>query len=219
MRCCDGMEALSVRPRFVFDENVTGCTCLEPGWCERHRCLKSDWLFELCRRRQDPRGVDDETVGHGVVGRGCRARDAEQHRSSSQEHDDHAGGLPRCCLFTPTHCHLRTVEERGAPGVRLRGSGGAVEQGRDRLLEMASLRRDVAEPLIEQVRALDADTDFEDYFLRLLEHFHVYAEETEPRRYLLNPDGTQSPEFPSLSASCRLLQNQSVPPVGLEPTT
>jgi len=73
-----------------------------------------------------------------------------------------------------------------------------VEQGRDRLLEMASLRRDVAEPLIAAVRALDADADFEDYFLRLLEHFHVYAEETEARRYLLNPDGTRSPEFPSL---------------------
>ncbi|MFN2425485.1 MAG: RNA polymerase-associated protein RapA [Candidatus Binatia bacterium] len=73
-----------------------------------------------------------------------------------------------------------------------------VEKGRDRLLEMASLRRDVAEPLIEAVRALDTDTEFEDYFLRLLEHFHVYAEEVEPRRYLLNPDGTRSPEFPSL---------------------
>ncbi|MFN2376079.1 MAG: SNF2-related protein, partial [Candidatus Binatia bacterium] len=73
-----------------------------------------------------------------------------------------------------------------------------VEKGRDRLLEMASLRRDVAEPLIAAVRVLDADADFEEYFLRLLEHFHVYAEETDPRRYLLNPDGTQSPEFPSL---------------------
>ena len=32
-----------------------------------------------------------------------------------------------------------------------------VEQGRDRLLEMASLRREVAEPLIEQVRALGVE--------------------------------------------------------------
>ena len=73
-----------------------------------------------------------------------------------------------------------------------------VEQGRDRLLEMASLRREVAEPLIEEVRDLDADPGLEDYFLRLLEHFHVYAEEIAPRAYLLNPDGTRSPEFPSL---------------------
>ncbi len=73
-----------------------------------------------------------------------------------------------------------------------------VEKGRDRLLEMASLQRQIADPLIADVRALDADDAFEDYFLRLLEHFHVYAEEHEPRRYLLNPDGTHSPEFPSL---------------------
>jgi len=73
-----------------------------------------------------------------------------------------------------------------------------VERGRDRLLEMASLRPEVAEPLIAAVRAIDADTAFEDYFLRLLEHVHVYAEETAPRCYLLNPDGTSSPEFPSL---------------------
>jgi ATP-dependent helicase HepA len=75
-----------------------------------------------------------------------------------------------------------------------------VEKGRDRLLEMASLRRDVADPLIEAVRSLDGDLALEDYFLRILEHFHVYAEEHEPRRYLLNPDGTQSPEFPSLDS-------------------
>src|SRR5207253_3840887 len=44
-----------------------------------------------------------------------------------------------------------------------------VEQGRDRLLEMASLRREIADPLIDAVRALDADAALEDYFLRLLE--------------------------------------------------
>ncbi|HXC50318.1 MAG TPA: RNA polymerase-associated protein RapA [Candidatus Limnocylindrales bacterium] len=73
-----------------------------------------------------------------------------------------------------------------------------VEQGRDRLLEMASLRREIADPLIDAVRELDGDIALEDYFLRLLEHFHVYAEEVAPRAYLLNPDGTRSPEFPSL---------------------
>ena len=73
-----------------------------------------------------------------------------------------------------------------------------VEQGRDRLLEMASLRRELADPLITRVRELDEDGDFEDYFLRVLEHFHVYAEEVAPRAYLLNPDGMRMPEFPSL---------------------
>jgi hypothetical protein len=32
---------------------VTDCQCTEPGWCERHHCEKSRYLFELCRRRQD----------------------------------------------------------------------------------------------------------------------------------------------------------------------
>ena len=32
-------------------------------------------------------------------------------------------------------------------------------------------------------------------------------------------DNEKAPEFPRLSAACRLLHNQSVPPVGLEPTT
>ena len=73
-----------------------------------------------------------------------------------------------------------------------------VEQGRDRLLEMASMRTEVAGPLIASVIESDRDTRFEDYLLRLLEHFHVYAEEIDARTHLLNPDGTESPEFPSL---------------------
>jgi len=73
-----------------------------------------------------------------------------------------------------------------------------VEQGRDRLLEMASLRRDVAEPLLAAIRSIDADEAFEEWFLRLLEHFRIYSEEIAPRAYLLNPDAMHSPEFPGL---------------------
>jgi ATP-dependent helicase HepA len=73
-----------------------------------------------------------------------------------------------------------------------------VEDGRDRLLEMASLRADVAADLIDGVRETDDDEELEDYFLRILEHFHVYAEEIGNRCFALNPDGTQSAEFPSL---------------------
>lgn len=73
-----------------------------------------------------------------------------------------------------------------------------VEDGRDRLLEMASLREDVAADLIEGVQEADSDEALEEYFLRILEHFHVYAEEISPRCYSLNPDGQQSAEFPSL---------------------
>jgi ATP-dependent helicase HepA len=74
-----------------------------------------------------------------------------------------------------------------------------VEKGRDRLLELASLRPAVADRLIQAVREHDSDEDLEDFFLRLLEHFHVYAEETGRHIFLLNPDGVQSAEFPALA--------------------
>jgi len=73
-----------------------------------------------------------------------------------------------------------------------------VEEGRDRLLEMSSLRPDVARVLIDGVRERDENGDLEDYLLRLLEHFGMYAEEIGERSYLLNPDASASEEFPSL---------------------
>lgn len=74
-----------------------------------------------------------------------------------------------------------------------------VEQGRDRLLEMASLRPDAADALIDEIARLDHDLATEELFLQVLDHFHVYAEEISPRSYLLNPDGVRSEEFPALS--------------------
>ena len=32
---------------------VTDCPCTEPGWCERHQCHKTSYLFVLCQRRAD----------------------------------------------------------------------------------------------------------------------------------------------------------------------
>lgn len=53
MQCCDGVGDSVTRVGHVLNENVTGCVCTEPGWCERHRCFKSDSLIELCQRRSD----------------------------------------------------------------------------------------------------------------------------------------------------------------------
>jgi ATP-dependent helicase HepA len=75
----------------------------------------------------------------------------------------------------------------------------SLEAGRDRLLEMASLKHDVAERIIGEVRARDDDTEIDEFFLRLLEHFHVYAEQIGERSYHLNPDTMRSAEFPSLA--------------------
>lgn len=32
--------------------HMTDCECTQPGWCERHQCVKSPTLFQLCRRSQ-----------------------------------------------------------------------------------------------------------------------------------------------------------------------
>lgn len=29
---------------------VTDCECESAGWCDRHQCVKSEWLWETCRR-------------------------------------------------------------------------------------------------------------------------------------------------------------------------
>lgn len=29
---------------------VTACECTQAGWCPRHRCHKTEFLFQLCRR-------------------------------------------------------------------------------------------------------------------------------------------------------------------------
>ncbi len=73
-----------------------------------------------------------------------------------------------------------------------------IEEGRDRLLEMSSLRHDLADPLIRNIKELDGDSGTDEFFLRLMESFHVYAEEIGPRMYRLNPDAMLCSEFPSL---------------------
>lgn len=74
-----------------------------------------------------------------------------------------------------------------------------VEKGRDRLLELASLRPQKAAQLIDAVLDHDLDPGLEEFFFKLLEHFHVYAEEIGRHTFLLNPDGVQSAEFPALA--------------------
>ena len=32
---------------------LTPCECPVAGWCERHQCLKSEPMFQLCRRNRD----------------------------------------------------------------------------------------------------------------------------------------------------------------------
>jgi ATP-dependent helicase HepA len=75
-----------------------------------------------------------------------------------------------------------------------------LERGHDRLLALASCRPERAAALIEQIRALDADASFEEFFLRLLDHFGVHAEDLGNRAHLFLPGHLLTDAFPSLPA-------------------
>ena len=74
-----------------------------------------------------------------------------------------------------------------------------VESGRDRLLEMSSLRRDVADDLLAEIRNHDEDATSDDLFIRLLEHFQVIADEIGPRTYRFDQEGLASVRFAALT--------------------
>ena len=75
-----------------------------------------------------------------------------------------------------------------------------LERGHDRLLELNSCRPAEAEKVIAQIRASDADTGFEEFFIRLLDHFGVHVEELGLRSYLFLPGHMVAEAFPSLPA-------------------
>lgn len=35
----------------VIENPTTGCVCAEAGWCERHKCQKTEHFHKLCRTR------------------------------------------------------------------------------------------------------------------------------------------------------------------------
>lgn len=44
---------------------MTACQCMQPGWCERHQCYKTEHWWELCRTRADYFGLWEEGRGPG----------------------------------------------------------------------------------------------------------------------------------------------------------
>ncbi|HEY5751813.1 MAG TPA: helicase-related protein [Chthoniobacterales bacterium] len=73
-----------------------------------------------------------------------------------------------------------------------------LEKGHDRLLELNSFKRDPSERLIQQIRGLDAEGPFEEFFVRVLDHFGIQVEELADRTYLLKPGQMITDAFPSL---------------------
>lgn len=76
-----------------------------------------------------------------------------------------------------------------------------LEQGRDRLLERSSLRPERASAVREAIAREDDDPTFEDYLVRLLEHFGLEAEEIGERSYRLSTEGMYVDAIPGLPPS------------------
>jgi ATP-dependent helicase HepA len=75
-----------------------------------------------------------------------------------------------------------------------------LQRGRDRLLELNSFNRDVAERVIERIRAADADPRLRNFLLELLDHFGVRIKEHEEGDVFLDPSHAYIEGFPSLPA-------------------
>ncbi len=75
---------------------------------------------------------------------------------------------------------------------------GKLERGHDRLLALASCRGEHAQHLIGEIRALDANSGFEDFFIRILDQFGVHTEDLEQRSYVVLPGHSLSEAFPAL---------------------
>ena len=73
-----------------------------------------------------------------------------------------------------------------------------MKKGRDRLLELNSFNRDVAERVIERVRAVDADPLPRQFLLGLLDHFGVRVKEHEDGDVFLDPSHAYIEGFPSI---------------------
>ncbi len=72
--------------------------------------------------------------------------------------------------------------------------------GQDRLLERISHQSVRAAELVGQIRALDEDTGFEEFLLRLFDHSGLHIEELGRRRYFLLPGHLKADAFPALPA-------------------
>ncbi len=86
----------------------------------------------------------------------------------------------------------RSMEERKKVSKILR-------RGHDRLLELNSCRSGSAMQRIGEIRGLDADTGFEEFFIRMLDQLGLHIEELGNRGYLLRAGNLQADALPGLT--------------------
>ena len=77
---------------------------------------------------------------------------------------------------------------------------GKLERGHDRLLELNSSKPERAATLIAQIRSADTDASFEEFCVRLLDHFGVQVDDLSTRGYLLKPGHLITDALPTLPA-------------------
>jgi ATP-dependent helicase HepA len=75
-----------------------------------------------------------------------------------------------------------------------------MQRGRDRLLELNSFNRGVAERVLEKIRAADADPTLRGFLMALLDHFGVRIKEHEEGDVFLDPSHAYIEGFPSIPA-------------------
>lgn len=73
-----------------------------------------------------------------------------------------------------------------------------LERGHDRLLELNSNKPERAAELIRQIELLDRDLRFEEFVIRLMDHFGVHVEELGSRSYYFRPGHLRTDAFPTL---------------------
>ncbi|MFO1482642.1 MAG: helicase-related protein [Verrucomicrobiaceae bacterium] len=75
-----------------------------------------------------------------------------------------------------------------------------LERGHNRLLELNSCKPRLAARIIERIGEIDADGDFERFFIRLLDHLGMHVEEMTQRTWFIRPDNLITDALPSLPA-------------------
>jgi ATP-dependent helicase HepA len=79
-------------------------------------------------------------------------------------------------------------------------AGQKLERGQDRLLELNSFKPSEADAVIEAMKVLDEDLDFEDFIIRLLDRIGVVVEEHGNRSYVFRTGDLMTDALPSIPA-------------------
>lgn len=73
-----------------------------------------------------------------------------------------------------------------------------LERGHNRLLELNSCKPRLASRIIDRIREVDGEGDFERFFIRLLDHLGMHVEEMSDHTWFIRPDNLITDALPSL---------------------